>query len=39
LSPRDQVTAARGLATPRWELFLLAENQIGKKYFQLLVCV
>ena len=31
LSPSDQVTAARVLATPRWELFPRAQNQVGKK--------
>lgn len=38
LPPSDQVTAARVLATPSWELFPLAENQVGKKYFQLRKC-
>ena len=30
-SPRDPVTAARVLATPRWEFCPLAENQVGGK--------
>jgi hypothetical protein len=38
LPPRDRVTAARVLATPRWELFPLAENEVGKKYFHLRKC-
>ena len=39
LLPRDQVTAARVLATPRcWQLFPLAENEVGKKYFHLRKC-
>jgi hypothetical protein len=39
LPPRDQVTAARVLATPRWELFPLAENEVEEKYFHSRVCV
>jgi hypothetical protein len=33
-SPSDQVTAARVLATPRWEPFPRAENQVGKNEIQ-----